>query len=262
MRVPIIEGRAIGPEDTLTSPRVGVVSESMARRVWPGQSAVGKQMRTQRGRIIQIVGVSRDYKVRTVGEAPRPMIHFARRQAPNLSSGILVRTAGPSSSILPSLRREVSAMDPELVPFQLTTMERETAHSLLPVRAGATILAGLGGFTVFLAAVGLYGLIAYSVSRRTREIGTRIALGATPSEIVRQVLGEGSRLLLFGTIVGFAISIAVGRLLESSLYGISTFDVLSFGAAIVVVSLVVLAANTIPAFAASRVDPIRALKVD
>jgi putative ABC transport system permease protein len=190
------------------------------------------------------------------------MIHFARRQSPNLSSGILVRTAGPAASILPSLRREISAMDPEMVPFQLTTMAEETHHSLLPVRAGATILAGLGAFTVFLAAVGLYGLIAYSVSRRTREIGTRIALGATPSGIVRQVLGEGSKLLLFGTVVGFALSLAVGRLLESLLYGIGSFDVLSFAAAIAAVSLVVLAANTIPAFTASRVDPIRALKVD
>jgi len=262
MQVPIVEGRAIGPQDTPETPRVAVVSEAAAHRLWPRESAVGKQMRTQSGRIIEIVGVARDYKVRTVGEDPRPMIHFARRQAPGLYSGVLVRTRGPARAVLASLRTETSALDSALVPFQLTTLEDESAHSLTPVRAGATILAGLGAFAVFLAGVGLYGLIAYSVSRRTREIGTRIALGATPRGIVKQVVQEGSRILCIGAVVGLVGAAVLNRFLQSLLYGISSFDMASFAIGVVVISVVAVSANVIPAFAASRIDPIKALKVD
>ena len=262
MHVPIVEGRAIGAQDTSETPRVAVVSEAAAHRLWPHESAVGKQMRSQSGRIIQIVGVARDYKVRTVGEEPRPMIHFARRQIPGLSTGVLVRTRGPARLVLPALRTEISVLDSELVPFQLTTLEDETAHSLTPVRAAAAILAGLGGFTVFLAGVGLYGLIAYSVSRRTREIGTRIALGATPRGIVKQVVHEGSKILSIGAVVGLAGAAVLNRFLQSLLYGISSFDAASFAIGVVVISTVALSANVIPALAASRIDPIRALKVD
>jgi len=262
MEVPIVEGRAIGTQDTPETPRVAVVSEAAAHRLWPRESAVGKQMRTQSGRIIEIVGVARDYKVRTVGEDPRPMIHFARRQATGLSTGVVVRTRGPARIVLPALRAEISALDSELVPFQLTTLEDESAHSLTPVRAGAAILAGLGAFTVFLAGVGLYGLIAYSVSRRTREIGTRIALGATPRGIVKQVVQEGSRILCVGAIVGLVGAAVMNRFLQSLLYGISSFDTASFVIGVLVISGVALSANVIPALAASRIDPIRALKVD
>src|SRR5262249_6378716 len=149
----VVEGRAIGQEDTKDSPRVAVVSQAAARRLWPGESAIGKRMRMQSGRVIDIVGVSRDYKVRTVGESPRPMIHFARRQSPNLSTGVLVRTTGPASEILPALRREITALDAELVPFEMTTLAQDAARTLIPVRAGAAILAGLGTFAVFLAGV-------------------------------------------------------------------------------------------------------------
>ncbi len=262
MKIPIVEGRSIGPADTKETPRVAVVSQAAARRLWPGEPAVGKRMSTQSGRVIEIVGVARDYKVRTVGESPRPIVHFARRQSPNLSTGVLVRTSGAAYEILPALRREITAMDPDLVPFQMTTMEQESARSLIPVRAGAAILAALGVFAVFLAGVALYGLIAYSVSRRTREIGTRIALGATPGGIVRQVILEGSRLLAAGAVLGLAGALTVSRLMASLLYGISTFDPLSFIAGAAVLTIAALAANTLPALAASRVDPIRALKIE
>src|SRR5262245_13011130 len=262
MRVPIVEGRAIGPQDTPDSQRVAVLSEAAAHRLWPRESAIGKQMRTQSGRIIEIVGVARDYKVRTVGEDPRPMIHFARRQAPGLSTGVLVRTRGQARLVLATLRAEISALDAELLPFQITTLEDETAHSLTPVRAAAAILAALGAFTVFLAGVGLYGLIAYSVSRRTREIGTRIALGATPRGIVKQVVQEGSKILGIGAVVGLVGAAVLNRFLQSLLYGISSFDAASFFIGILVISAVALSANVFPAIAASRVDPIRALKID
>ena len=262
MHVPIVEGRGIAESDTKEAPRVAVVSQAAARRLWPGESAIGKRMRMQSGRVVEVVGVAQDYKVRTVGESPRPMIHFARRQAPNTSVGLLVRTSAPASDILPALRSEITALDPNLVPFELTTMSEETARSLIPVRAGAVILAGLGAFAVFLAGVGLYGLIAYSVSRRTREIGTRIALGATPSGIIKQVVFEGSRLLVAGGILGLIGAFVAGRLLESILYGISALDPLSFIAGAAVLTIAALAANTLPALAAARVDPIRALKID
>ena len=262
MRVPILEGRAISERDLPNTPRVAVVSQAMAKQLWPGESAIGKQMRSQAGTVIEIVGVSRDYKVRTVGEAPRPMIHFARRAAPNPSSGLLIRTSGPAAQVLAALRNEISAMDPEVVPFQLTSLDAEAARSLFPVRAGAAVLAGLGTFAVFLAGVGLYGLIAYSVSRRTREMGTRIALGATRGGIVKQVLVEGLKLVALGTVAGMVGAAVVGRLMESLLYGVGSMDLGAFAAGTAILGLVTLLANAIPAITASRVDPLRALKMD
>jgi putative ABC transport system permease protein len=262
LQVPIIEGRAIDERDTPDSPIVAVVSQAMAKQLWPGESAVGKQVQSLSGHMIQIVGVSRDYKVRTVGESPRAMIHFARQQSPNPSSGIIIRTSGRASAVLPLLRDQVSALDVNVVPFQLTTLEEEMSRSLFAVTMGAKILGGLGAFTVLLAGVGLYGLIAYSVSRRTREIGTRIALGATRARILRQILLEGGRLLAVGTVIGGLSAAIMSRLLQTLLYGISSLDWLSFGLGITVLMLVALLANMIPAVGASRVEPTRALRQD
>ncbi len=262
LRIAILEGRAIDSGDKPGSPVVAVVSQAMAKQVWPGQSAIGKQMRSLSGRTIEIVGVSKDYKVRSVGESPRPMIHFARQQSPNPSSALVVRTAGRAATVLALLREQIAAIDPDVVPFQLTTLEEETSHSLFPVRTGAAVLAGLGAFTVFLAGVGLYGLIACSVSRRTREIGTRIALGATRIGIVRQVILEGSMLVVIGGLAGLAGAAVVGRLMRSLLYGISSIDWAAFLVGTLVLAAITLLANAIPAIAASRVDPIRALRMD
>ena len=260
MHVGIGEGRKFGPGDRSDSPPVAIVNQAMARQFWPGQSAVGKQVRNRSGKIVEIVGVSSDYKIRTVGELPRPFIHFAQAQAYNPYSAVIVRTKGPALTALPALRREIAALDPNLVPFDITTMDSEVARSLMPVRMSAILLGAFGAFAVFLAALGLYGVIAYSIGRRTREIGVRMALGATPGVVLKQIVAEGSRLIVAGLVLGLAGAAAVSRLIQSLLYGISSVDWLSFSLAAGVMAAIALAANFIPAFAASRVDPIKALR--
>jgi predicted permease len=262
LRIPILEGRVIDERDGPNTPVVVVISQAAARQLWLGQSAVGKQMRSLSGEVIQVVGVSADYKVRTVDEPPRSMVHFARLQKPNPFNSILVRTSGRASNVLPALRSELQTLDPNVIPFALTTLEAEMSNSLFGLRSGAVVLAALGTFAVFLAGVGLYGLIAYSVSRRTREIGTRIALGATQTGIVRQVLQEGLRLVAVGAVLGIAAAAVVSRLMQSLLYGVGTLDWVAFSTGTLLLMAVAVIANVLPAVSASRVDPIRALKMD
>lgn len=262
MQIPIVEGRAISRMDTADAPRVAVVSEAFAKRFWPGESAVGKQVSNRTGRVTEIVGVSRDYKVQTVGETPRAYIHFAREQVFNPSTGVVVRTAGPPEAVLPALRSQIAAVDSQIVPFQITTLGKERSHALMPVSATAGLLGAFGLFTVFLAAIGLYGVIAYSVGRRTREIGTRMAIGATPGDVLRQVVGEGLKLVVLGALIGWAATAAASRVMQSLLYGISGVDPASFLVGTVALALVALVANIIPAWRASKIDPMRALRAD
>ncbi len=255
----IIEGRDFSSTDTPDSPPVAIVSEAMARRFWPAESAVGDHFTRPSGTTYEIIGVAADYKVRTVGEEPRPFIHYSRSQAYNPYGSMLVQTRGPASPQLPALRRVAEEIDPNILFLQVTTLEIEMATSLFGARAGATLLAGFGLFGVFLAAVGLYGVISYSVGARTREVGTRMALGASRADVIGQFVREGMRLVGIGILIGAAAAAAVSRVLASLLYGISPLDPISFVAAASILGAVALAANLIPAGSASRIDPMRAL---
>ncbi len=262
MDVPILEGRDFGPQETPSSRPVAIVSDSMARRYWPGESAVGKLFTRLNGSTYEIVGVASDYKVRTVGEDARPFIHYSRSQGYNPFASVLVRTEGPAVLMLGSLRREAEKLDPNVLFMQATTMRNEMDTSLFGVRAGATFLGGFGLFALFLASVGLYGVISCSVGERTREIGTRMALGASGANVVRQVVGEGMTLVGVGIVMGSLAGAALGRVLTFLLYGISPLDPASFLAAGSVLGIVAFGANIIPARSASRVDPMLALRAE
>ena len=262
MNVPILEGRDFGPQETPSSRPVAIVSDSMARRYWPGESAVGKLFSRLNGSTYEIVGVASDYKVRTVGEDARPFIHYSRSQGYSPFASVLVRTEGPAVSMLGSLRREAEKLDPNVLFMQATTMRNEMDNSLFGVRAGATFLGGFGLFALFLASVGLYGVISYSVGERTREIGTRTALGASGANVVRQVVGEGMTLVGVGIVLGSLAGAVLGRVLTFLLYGISPLDPVSFLAAGAVLGIVAFGANIIPARSASRVDPMLALRAE
>jgi macrolide transport system ATP-binding/permease protein len=262
MDVRILEGRDFGPQETEGSSPVAIVSDSMARRYWPGESAVGKLFTRLSGTTYEIVGVSGDYKVRTVGEDSRAFIHYARSQGYNPYASVLVRTEGPAVSMLGALRREAEELDPNILFIQATTMRNEMDASLFGVRAGASFLGVFGLFALFLASVGLYGVISYSVGERTKEIGTRMALGASGANVIRQVVGEGMTLVGIGVILGCLAGAALGRVLTFLLYGISPMDPASFLSAGIVLGIVALVANIIPARAASRVDPMVALRAE
>ena len=262
--VPIVEGRGFTDDDRPDTPLVAVVNETFARRYWPRESAVGKTFRSRvsDGPVLQIVGVSADHKVLTVSEPPTPFLHVARNQRPNSYTSIIARTRGDASALLRDMRRELLALEPNLVFVENQTMAAEVGATLFPVRAGAWLVTGVGVMAMLLAAIGLYGMIAYSVARRTREIGIRMALGARPATVLRLVMQQGLVVAVAGLAIGSLVAMGAARLIAGALYGVGPFDPVSWLAAAGVVLAVSAVANFIPAWRAARVDPSIALRIE
>jgi putative ABC transport system permease protein len=262
--LPILEGRGFTDADTVGSPGVVVINEAMARRYWPGGSALGDRIFTEGfdGPSFEVVGVVPDYKVRGLGEDPRPYLHFAWRQNPTRDTTILVRAASPAAPLLARLRATVLEMEPAIVFSEEGTVADLIQVTTVATRAGAVLLAAFGALALLLAAVGLYGVVAQSVAQRTREIGVRMALGADAAGVLRLVLARGMWLAAGGVAVGFLGAAAVTRALSSLLYGVSAFDPLAFFSAAIVLLTVAGLANLVPARRASRVDPMVALRQD
>jgi predicted permease len=262
--VQIVDGRPFNVDDRPNTPFVAVVNETMARRYWPGESAIGKTFRSRNsgGPVFQIVGVSADHKVGSVGEGPTPFLHVARTQRPNSYSAVIARTRGDATMLLRDMRRELLALEPNLVFVENQTMEAEVGATLFPVRAGAWLVGSVGLVAMVLAAIGLYGVIAYSVARRTREIGIRMALGARRSSVVALVLQQGLFVALFGMVVGCVLAFFAARLVAGVLYGVGVGDPVSWAAAVLTLFTASALANLIPAWRASRVDPSVALRIE
>jgi macrolide transport system ATP-binding/permease protein len=262
--VPIVAGRAFTEHDRPATQWVAVANETFARRYWPNESAVGKTFRSRvsDGPVFQIVGVSADHKVLTLGEPPTAFLHVSLNQRPNTYASILARTRGDSTTLLREMRRVLLAMEPNLVFVENQTMNAEVSATLFPVRAGAWLVSGVGLTAMVLAAIGLYGVIAYSVALRTREIGVRIALGARPAMVVGLVMQHGLFLAAAGLAVGCVMAAVAAGLIANALYGVRPSDPISWLAAIVVVLGVAALANFIPAWRAARVDPSTALRTE
>jgi predicted permease len=261
--VSLLRGRPFITSDVVGTPRVAVVNAAMARRHWGGVDVIGQRFRV--GGIdaepYEIVGVAADHKVRTVGEEPRPFVHFARAQTPVAHGYLLARSAtGDAGWLTAELRRAALEMDPNLAFAETTTLAGLMAVSLYPVRMGATLLGVFGVLALVLASVGLYGVIAYSVGRRDREIGLRIAMGARPRDVVGLVLRGGMAVVAAGMVAGLALAAGLSRFLSGVLYGTSAVDPLAFGAAALALLAVALLANYLPAARASRLDPLVALR--
>ncbi|HEV3142021.1 MAG TPA: FtsX-like permease family protein, partial [Vicinamibacterales bacterium] len=262
--VPLVDGRVFTDDDRPNTPSVAIVNETFARRYWAGQSAVGKTFRSRvsDGPEFQIVGVVGDHKVNTVGEAPTPFLHLARAQRPNTYSAVVARTRGDAGSLLRDMRRELLALEPNLVFVENQTMEAEVGATLFPIRASAWLVGVVGMIAMLLAAIGLYGVIAYSIARKTREIGIRMALGARPSAVLRQVMRHGLIVAAVGLAFGAALAAAASRLVAGALYGIGTADPVSWLSAIALLLSISALANLVPAWRAARVDPSIALRTE
>lgn len=260
--VPLVAGRAFNASDLTGDRRVAIVNETFARQYWPDGTAVGRRIHP--GELdqpsLEIIGVARDHKVRSVGEPPRPYLH--RPIGASSLIGLVVRTAAPAASALPMLRQAVRDLEPNVVFTEDAPAADVAAATMAPTRLGAIVIGAFGAFALLLAALGLYGVIAYSVSLRTREVGIRMAIGAAPGQVLRLILAQGSRLTLVGVVVGTAVSLGVGQVLSSLLYGVSPFDPLAYGLAVGLLGLVAVLANIAPALAASRIDPLKALRRD
>jgi predicted permease len=261
--VPLLRGRNFSTTDVATAPRVAIVTEAFARRYWPEGDVLGKQFkRGIDGPSYEIVGVVADYKVESIGEAPTPYIHYALRQRPFSGEVILARSAMDPRALLTAMRREVLALEPAAVFFESHTMESQVDATLLPARLAAQTIGLLGIVATALAAIGLYGVIAYTVARRTREIGIRMALGATPARILRTVMRRGILQLMIGLALGLAGAYAATGTMRTLLFGIVPTDPISFATASLVLVSAGLLACWLPAWRAARVAPIRALGTD
>ncbi len=260
----LVEGRAFTNDDRPNTPWVAIANETFARRYWPGQSAVGKTFRSRvsDGPVFQIVGVAADHKVLSVGEPPTAFLHVALSQRPGTYAAFVARTRGDANTLLREMRRELLVMEPNLVFVENQTMEAEVSATLFPVRAGAWVVSGVGFTAMILAAVGLYGVIAYSVARRTREIGVRMALGARPAMVVGLVMQQGLLVAVAGVAAGCVMAAVAAGLIARALYGVRPSDPISWFAAIIVVLGVAALANFIPAWRAARVDPSIALRTE
>jgi predicted permease len=258
----LVRGRTFDGRDTPDRTRVAVVSSAFADRFFNGGDPVGQRLRLrdQSGPVIEIVGMSRDYDQHQVGEAPRPVLHLAASQRPDGAGGFLVRVAGDAGARTRDIESALRAMDPNLVFLELGPLDRLIAVSLQPVAIGSRLLAGLAALALLLSGLGLYGVIGFSVARRTREIGIRMALGSTRSHVVRQVVAEALVLVGVGGLTGLALGAGAAQALRALLYGVSPFDAVSYASAAALVLALAAVAAFLPARRAAGVDPVRALR--
>ncbi|HTJ22814.1 MAG TPA: FtsX-like permease family protein, partial [Gemmatimonadaceae bacterium] len=265
-QIPIVRGRGFLDSDRKGAPLVVVVSEELARRLWPGQDAVGKQLRyvyDTTGTLVTVVGVAHDTRFRALRDVA-PVIYQPWRQQEYLAWwGLLaVRTSGELGATMPSIRRAVHDYNPGLTVVRGETMDQLIAGPLAQPRLSTLLLSAFGVVALMLAAIGLYGVMSSAVRQQTREIGIRVALGATPGRVRRLVLSDAAAVLGVGALIGLGVALLSTRLLSSQLFGISPTDPLSLAGACAVLLAVGLCAAYVPARWATKIDPARALRQD
>jgi macrolide transport system ATP-binding/permease protein len=258
MGIPLVSGREFTRADNETAPLVAVVNEAMQAQYWRGQDPVGRRLQVK-GRWMQVVGVAKISKYRNLTETPRPFFYVPMRQSA-LGLGLTIRTQLRQDTILKALAREVHALDENLAPGELITMQEQVDRTTAFQRVAVTMLGVFGGLALLLAAIGLYGVMSYVVSQSTRELGLRMALGAGAADLLRMVMSQGLALTAGGLVVGAAAALGLTRLIGNLLYKVSPRDPLAFGWAFVVMTIASLVACFLPAWRATRTDPVRALR--
>jgi len=273
MGMPIVRGRAFGPEDVADKPGVVIIDESLAARFFPGQDPIGRQLDNNQTLKpnpppLTIVGIV----ARTRNEAPGeenveklnfPQIYLCAAQTPNDSVTLLVRVAsGDPLALAAAVKREVQAIDPDQPVAAISTMEKNIGASLAARRLTMSLLGAFAGLALVLASVGIYGVMALSTTQRTRELGIRLALGASRADVLRLILGQGISLIAIGLAAGLLGAFAASRAVSSLLYGVGALDAAALVSALVMLAVVAFVACYLPARRASLVDPIEALRTE
>jgi predicted permease len=262
--VDLLEGRDFTDQDGDNRPRAAIVNETFARRFWPGESAVGKRFSFEgaAGPWIDVVGVIRDGKYFSLSEDPTPFVYANLRPENGSYLTLLVRTASDPQRMISAIRSEFQQLDSNLPVYSVRTMTDHMSLPLFPARVAAILLGSFGLLALILAAIGIFGVMSYSVSQRTREIGIRMALGASTPGILRLVVGHGFKLIGVGMGIGLIAAIAGTRLMSALLYGVSATDALTFGGIAVLLIGVAMLACYLPARRATQVDPMVALRCE
>ena len=261
VRIRIVSGRPIGSGDDDRAPRVAVVNETLARRYWPDGTAVGRTF-GQGGQQITIVGVAANAKYATLDETPPAFVYLSMAQTWRPDQTLMVRTSLPAGTFGGEIQQVVRSIDRSLPRPAVSTLERETSIVLLPQRVAAIVTGLFGATGLLLGSIGLYGVLGYAVTRRTREIGVRLALGATRTDVLASVVGDGMRLALAGIGAGLLLAAACTRFIASFLFTVSPLDVTTFAATSAVFVAVALVACYFPARRAAACDPLTALRAD
>jgi predicted permease len=276
LEVRLVKGRTFDERDREGATPVAIINETMAARLWPGAEPIGRQLIQQvsstEERTLQVVGITRSAKSASITESPQNFIYvplaqqflsditfFVRHGRPSSEAGL---QPGRSGSRLAMLRQAVIAFNTNLPVIHTQTLEQATTLALLPQRLAAWIATSVGTIGLLLAALGLYGITAFSVAQRAREIALRMALGATRESVLSLVLRQAGRLALVGTAIGLALALGVSQLIAGLLVGVGSIDPVAFGAATILLVLVLLAATWLPARRAAGMDPMRALRAE
>jgi len=266
LRIPILQGRAFRAQDDEKAPSVAVINQFMADRMWPGEDPIGKRFRPQGStrQWFEVVGVTKDGKYGFIFEDKQMYYYLPLAQQYRALRVIHVKTAGAPESLAPLVQKEIRSLNPQLPVYDVRSMTRmlHGGNGFFLLNMGALFGGALGLLGLILALVGIYGVVSYSANQRTQEIGVRMALGAQRSDILRLVVGHGLVLVAVGIVLGLGAAFGVSRLLGNMLFGISATDLTTFAAVPVILGTMALLASYIPAFRATRIDPMAALRRD
>jgi predicted permease len=260
--IPVVKGRGITAADRAGSTPVAVINEAMARQIWPDEDPIGRSLRLfGMDTVWEIVGVAKTIKYNFLGEDPTSYLYLPLEQMHSSQVVVHVRASGDPAPVLGTVRRELQQLEPRLPLLNVSTYATVLGQSLWAPRMAAWLLAIFAGLALLLAAIGLYGVLAYSVSQRTRELGIRLALGAREGDVRRMVVRQGVVLAACGLVPGLLAAWALSRLITRLLYDVAPGDAVTFAAVPVLLLTVAVVATILPAWRASRVDPAVALRV-
>ena len=258
--IPLMRGREFTRADNESSPLVAVVNEKMIAQYWHGQDPIGKRFQMD-GKWLQVVGIARQAKYDALAEPPKPFFYVPLRQYSPVDASLNIRTSMGPATIESQLIHEIHALDANLAPGEIITMRTQVNRiELSSKQFGVTLLGIFGVLAVLLAAVGLYGVMSYAVNQKTRELGMRMALGATTAHVLGLVLSRGFRLVAIGVLIGAGVTLELTRLIASLLFKVSPRDPVAFGSAALLMSVTALMALWVPAQRAAGIDPARAVR--